>query len=161
MFTLKNALVAILALAGVVTAVPLDGPVSVTIDAADVSMISERSGCSQGACPDNNASFDFMIQFWQNESVDHNLAWFIYKIRVNDCGQCVSTTSSYDGCVDFTSCGRQQSICVDKANRRSHRIWKDLNHKTCYADTGTIWGACGFARETDLYWPVNEVACNW
>lgn len=52
MFTLKNALMAMFASAGVVTALPVDDPVSVTIRAPDVSVISERSGCSQGACPD-------------------------------------------------------------------------------------------------------------
>ncbi|OAF59134.1 hypothetical protein VC83_04171 [Pseudogymnoascus destructans] len=70
MFTLKNAFVAILALAGIVATVPVNDPESVTINATD------------GACPDNNASFDFMIQFWQDESVEHNLMVHL-QIRVN------------------------------------------------------------------------------
>ncbi|ELR01919.1 hypothetical protein GMDG_05097 [Pseudogymnoascus destructans 20631-21] len=55
MFTLKNAFVAILALAGIVATVPVNDPESVTINATD---------------------------FWQDESVEHNLMVHL-QIRVN------------------------------------------------------------------------------
>ncbi|OBT65166.1 hypothetical protein VE03_04703 [Pseudogymnoascus sp. 23342-1-I1] len=175
LFTLKNALVAMVVMAGAVRASPIDEPSTteatsivptsiIDIDISegfDVGEISVRSGCSQGVCPDNKAAFDFMKRFWQDYSSEHNLAWYTYNIRVNDCGQCVSKKSSSDGCADFTSCGRKQNICVDTSKRRAHRIWKDKNAKECYSLRYDQIGSCGLAKGSDFHWPYKKIKCTW
>ena len=121
---------------------------------AEFSTLSE---CEQGACPDFFANWDYRIAFfWFGDIAD-----IFYKFRSNDCGFCQDLSTNADGCLDFTSCGRDQSICVDWYNGRAHRIWKDVNHKTCYSLTWHIVGDCGLIKEQDIYRPYQEVPCNW
>ena len=175
LFAMKNALVAMVIMAGAVKASPIEEPFSteatsiepagiIDVEISEGSYVGElsvRSGCKQGTCPDNKAPFDFMNRFWQDYSSEHNLAWYTYNIRVDDCGQCVSKKTSSDGCADFTSCGRKQNICVDTSKRRAHRIWKDKNVKECYSLHYDQIGSCGLAKGSDFHWPSKKIKCNW
>jgi hypothetical protein len=96
LFTLKNALVAMVIMAGAARASPIDETsntevtsiVSTSVigrdisEGSDMGEISVRSDCNHGACPEYDVPFDFMKQLWQNQT-------YTYTIRVNDCGQCV------------------------------------------------------------------------
>ncbi|KFY33000.1 hypothetical protein V495_08526 [Pseudogymnoascus sp. VKM F-4514 (FW-929)] len=98
-FNLKNALAAMVVMAGAIRASPIDEPFNIEAtsiepnvvdidisEGADMGDISVRSGCSQGYCPDNKAPFDFMKRFWQDNNSEHNIAWYTCNIRINDCG---------------------------------------------------------------------------
>ncbi|KFY27564.1 hypothetical protein V491_00848 [Pseudogymnoascus sp. VKM F-3775] len=134
--------------------------------------ISTRSGpCSQGNCPDYNAPFDLVYQFVA-VPVQGDPPLTIFEsssiIRVNDCGQCLyhkvgSGLGAFvpGGCYDFTSCGRQQTICVDPGNTRAHRIWKDKNVKTCYGMKVETLGSCGPIKSRIVLHPKGTTACNW
>ncbi|KAF5563521.1 hypothetical protein FNAPI_2593 [Fusarium napiforme] len=89
-------------------------------------------------------------------------------IRVNDCNNCQRTKVGSSlggtvagGCLDFTSCGRAQTICVDPGKTRAHRIWKDKNVKTYYNLRVEDLGSCGFVRSRIVLHPTGETACNW
>ncbi|KAJ0274752.1 hypothetical protein COL940_009148 [Colletotrichum noveboracense] len=89
------------------------------------------------------------------------LTWGYYG-RWNDCGQCGRIQISGDGCFDFTSCGRKQSICVDTGHARAHRIWHDVGHKTCYNAARADLGNCGVVLTNSIIWyPTGETAYNW
>jgi hypothetical protein len=125
------------------------------------AMPAPASECSQGACPDFSANFDFIQSFWQDHSSEHNIIWYTYDVRVKDRGDCVDTSTSRDGCVDFNSCGRDQNICMDYPNQRAHRIWKDNGHKTCYSMTTHWIGDCGLRAQPTITYPYEEVPCTW
>lgn len=168
MMSLRSVLVASLAMVvSVVATVPqVQNPALSTATYNDAILESDGlvqilSGCDQGNCPDHNALFDFIKVFWWDSSSEHNIAYYLYHVRVNDCDSCQGISTSNDGCVDFNSCGRDQNICVDINNNRAHRIWKDNGHKTCYSIQWEVIGSCGLAAETHIFWPLAEVACNW
>lgn len=125
--------------------------------------------CNQGTCPDYDKAFDMMYTWSQQESPSPGnapptvIVWQDFQIRVNDCGKCYihRTGGTSGGCYDFTACNRAQSICVDGARHRGHRIWKDNGHKTCYAMDQVSLGSCGIIKERSIYRLVREVACNW
>lgn len=129
----------------------------------DANALTKRGGpCSQGNCPDFNAPFDFFSQRYVNAIDGRPLVTWAYYGRWNDCGQCGKILISKSGCWDFTSCGRKQSICVDTGKARAHRIWHDVNHKTCYKATRSDLGNCGVVLTNSVIWhPAGETACNW
>ncbi|KAF5621345.1 uncharacterized protein FTJAE_11374 [Fusarium tjaetaba] len=114
------------------------------------SMVILAGPCEQGTCPDYNAAFDLVYTF------------------INDCNNCQRTKVGSSlggtvagGCLDFTSCGRAQTICVDPGKTRAHRIWKDKNVKTCYNLRVEDLGSCGFVKSRIVLHPTGETACNW
>lgn len=137
LFTLKNALVAMVIMVGAIKASFIDGPfrakatsveptLIVDIDITGVGELSVRSGCNKGTCPDNSAPFYFMKRFWQDYRSEHNIAWYTYNIRVNDCGQCVSKKTTSYACGDFAPCRREQNICVVSTRARCALIGKNV-----------------------------------
>ncbi|KAF4978102.1 hypothetical protein F66182_17372, partial [Fusarium sp. NRRL 66182] len=85
--------------------------------------LTKRSGpCNQGTCPDFNAAFDFFARQYAQGVNGSSIIWWTYWGRWNDCNECGDIPTNADGCFDFTSCGRPQSICVDNTNFRAHRI---------------------------------------
>ncbi|KAL5348027.1 hypothetical protein ACLOAV_006507 [Pseudogymnoascus australis] len=125
--------------------------------------LTKRSGgCNQGECPDFHAAFDFYRQHYVTFSNGQALNYWFYWGRWNDCGQCGEVATSNDGCFDFTSCGRKQSICVDAKNSRAHRIWKDKGAKECYkTKRDYLLPACPPVAASDITHPIEKVACNW
>ncbi|KAG5761169.1 hypothetical protein H9Q72_010719 [Fusarium xylarioides] len=128
-----------------------------------------------GTCPDYNAGFDLVYTFTAvpvppSNPDDPPLTIFSSNsdIRVNDCNNCQRTKVGSSlggtvagGCLDFTSCGRPQTICVDPGKTRAHRIWKDKNVKTCYNLRVENLGDCGFVKVRIVLHPTGETACNW
>ncbi|KAI8306063.1 hypothetical protein K4K59_011690 [Colletotrichum sp. SAR11_240] len=129
----------------------------------DANGLTKRSGpCGQGDCPDFNAAFDFFSQRYVNAVNGGAIVTWGYYGRWNDCGQCGRIQISGDGCFDFTSCGRKQSICVDTGHARAYRIWHDVGHKTCYNAARADLGNCGVVLTNSIIWyPTGEAACNW
>lgn len=137
-----------------------------------ISTRAPASGpCAQGECPDYSAPFDLVYQFTA-VPVPGDPPTTIFEsssaIRVNDCGQCLYHKVGSNlgntvpgGCYDFNSCGRDQTICVDPGNTRAHRLWKDLNVKTCYHMQVEDLGSCGPIKSRIVLHPDNTVACNW
>lgn len=130
----------------------------------DTTLNKRSGGCNQGECPDFFASFDFyrqhIVTFNNVDGVALNY-WF-YWGRWNDCGQCGEVPTSNDGCFDFTSCGRKQSICVDAGNSRAHRIWKDRGDKSCYrVQRDYLLPVCPPVVASDITHPIEQVACTW
>lgn len=133
--------------------------------------------CEQGACPDHHATFDLLYSFVAvpvPPSTDcpgcPPLTTFESRsvIRVNDCGKCMGYKVGTNlgltvpgGCWSFKACGRDQVICVDPGKSRSHRIWKDKGHKTCYKMKSERLGSCGFIKTRILVSPNDQTACNW
>ncbi|KAK1853123.1 hypothetical protein CCHR01_04261 [Colletotrichum chrysophilum] len=116
----------------------------------------------KGDCPDFNAAFDFFSQRYVNAVNGGAVVTWGYYGRWNDCGQCGRIQISGDGCFDFTSCGRKQSICVDTGHARAHRIWHDVGHKTCYNAARADLGNCGVVLTNSIIWyPTGETVCNW
>lgn len=170
---LKQILVAVAAVALSVHATPL-AAVDITNTAlalelarsqeasVDAQGLTKRGACDQGDCPDFNAGFDFFAQRYVNAVNGQPIVYWGYWGRYNDCGQCSKIITSSDGCFSFTSCGRKQSICVDTKKFRAHRIWQDVNHKTCYSIAAAYYGNCGVVlTNSNVYHPTGEVACNW
>ncbi|KAH7205807.1 uncharacterized protein BKA55DRAFT_530288 [Fusarium redolens] len=134
--------------------------------------------CEQGTCPDYSALFDLVYTFTAITSpgipdpndpgkIPPSLTIFEAKsdIRVEDCGQCQRQkigSTMIDvvpgGCLDFTSCGRAQTICVDPGKRRAHRIWKDNGDKRCYGMKVERLGGCGFIKNRMVIHPSFVVA---
>lgn len=139
---------------------------------ATLSTRAALSGpCEQGDCPDYSAAFDLVYSFVA-VPVPGDPPLTIFEgssaIRINDCGQCLyhkvgsSVSDSVPGgCYDYNSCGRDQQICVDPGNTRAHRIWKDLNVKTCYHMAVEYLGGYGPVKSRVILHPDAEVACNW
>ncbi|KAI8265799.1 hypothetical protein K4K58_010682 [Colletotrichum sp. SAR11_239] len=129
----------------------------------DANGLTKKSGpCSQGDCPDFNAAFDFFSQRYVNTVNGGAIVTWGYYGRWNDCGQCGRIQISGDGCFDFTSCNRKQSICVDTGHARAHRIWHDVGRKTCYNAARADLGNCGVVLTNSIIWyPTEETACNW
>ncbi|KAG4253067.1 hypothetical protein FPRO03_07028 [Fusarium proliferatum] len=139
------------------------------------SMVILAGPCDQGTCPDYNAAFDLVYTFAAvpvppSNPGDPPLTIFSSNsdIRVNDCNNCQRTKVGSSlggtvagGCLDFTSCGRPQTICVDPGKYRAHRIWKDKNVKTCYNMKAENLGGCGFVKSRIVLHPNGETACNW
>lgn len=143
----------------------------------DLDIVARGSACSQGDCPDFNASFDLVYTFTAvPEPPDSScpgcppLTIFSSNsaIRVNDCKKCMRKKvgsslggSVPGGCYSFKGCGRAQTICVDPGKYRAHRIWKDKNHKTCYRMKVENLGGCGFVKSRIILRPDGTTACNW
>ncbi|KAF3395266.1 hypothetical protein DPV78_009079 [Talaromyces pinophilus] len=125
--------------------------------------LTKRSGgCNQGDCPDFSAAFDFYEQHYVSAVNCSDINYWIYWGRWNDCGQCGRVSTNKDGCFDFTSCGRKQSICVDTGKSRAHRIWKDNGHKSCYrTKRDYLLPACPPIASSDISHPIEQVACTW
>lgn len=119
--------------------------------------MSTMSGCEQGPCPDFDARVDLFT--W-----GFNYWW----VRINDCGECHSKRTSSDGCVDITTCGRRQSICIDRGRSRMHRIWTDIGARECYRVEHTVDGTpyCGtlpggFPARPSIWTQRQQVDCSW
>jgi hypothetical protein len=124
--------------------------------------LTKRSGCSQGNCPDFGNAFDLLEQHIVATVWDGVVNYWAYWGRWNDCGQCGKIQTSAGGCFDFTSCGRPQQICIDSANGRAHRIWKDNGAKGCYSIAAHYFtDACPPIFATNIKRPTGEVACTW
>ncbi len=124
--------------------------------------LAKRGGCSQGDCPDFFAAFDLLEQHIVAPVWGSPVNYWAYWGRWNDCGQCGKVQTSSDGCFDFTSCGRPQTICIDRNNGRAHRIWRDIGAKSCYSIKAEYFtDACPPIAATNLRRPTGQVACNW
>ncbi|KAJ4356388.1 uncharacterized protein N0V89_004421 [Didymosphaeria variabile] len=123
------------------------------------ALLSRASGCSQGECPDrdppfrSDAPWDLEFQFTvipDPSPVPFPIFTQEYHLRINDCDKCQRIkTGSYNnenGCYNFNSCGRDQTICIDDKNHRAHRIWKDNGHKDCFNLIVDPKGSCGFVK---------------
>jgi hypothetical protein len=102
-------------------------------------MVILAGPCEQGTCPDYKAAFDLVYTFSAVPVPPLTIFSSNSDIRVDDCNNCQRTKASSSlgdtvagGCLDFTSCGRAQIICVDPDKTRAYRIWKDKNAKKCY-----------------------------
>lgn len=85
-------------------------------------VLGNLSGCSQNTCPDYGTGFDLLLQQTPTSTGGTYDTWYG---RVGDCSLCQRFPTGPNGCFDFSSCGRNQVICVDIYNNRAHRIWKD------------------------------------
>lgn len=125
--------------------------------------LTKRSGgCNQGDCPDFFAAFDFYEQHIVTSFMGYSIVYWVYWGRWNDCGQCGEVQTGSNGCFDFTSCGRPQSICVDIGRSRAHRIWKDNGDKSCYlTQRDYLFPVCPPVAASDISHPIEQVACTW
>jgi hypothetical protein len=125
-------------------------------------LVKKSGACGQGDCPDFHAAFDFYSQHYLQVIEGKPIIYWAYWGRWNDCGQCGRTLTSKDGCFNFTSCGRKQSICVDSSKARAHRVWHDVGHKTCYNAARADYGNCGVGQTNSIIWyPSGETECTW
>ncbi|OBT84695.1 hypothetical protein VE02_06109 [Pseudogymnoascus sp. 03VT05] len=159
-FTLTNALMAMLIMAGAARASPTDETSNTEVtsivstgvidrdisEGSDMGETSVESDCKHGACPEYNVPFDFMEEIWQNQT-------YTYTIRVNDCGQCISVQASDGGCANFISCGIKQLICVDATKGRGFR---DKGGRKCFMMSRGKVGNCGLAKTTQIFWPAGK-----
>lgn len=133
----------------------IENTINMSPRAEAAKLVDVLSGCNQGSCPDRNAPFDMLVV--------QGKAYF-YFVRVNDCGQCMSFLTSFDGCVDFTSCGQQKSVCVDGRKLRAHWLNKKTGRRYCYKLQQHVTGKCqcqGLPCHPFTVTPGNEVPCTW
>jgi hypothetical protein len=136
-------------------------------------IVGAMSGpCDQGDCPDFDKPFDAIWTFMSMEvpggpdDPPLTVFWSDTLLRIEDCGECQShkiganLASMAGGCLDFRSCGREQTICTDPGKNRAHRIWKGYV-KTCYHMTRVFLGDCGHIKERQIFRVVGEVPCTW
>ncbi|TFK95541.1 hypothetical protein BDV98DRAFT_577581 [Pterulicium gracile] len=124
------------------------------------------ASCDEATCPVFVTPFDLVrhvISLEDSGPLPGPLIFEHWAGRVNDCGQCIYTTTGRDGCWDFTSCGRPQQICVDRNNNRASRVWKDGGPggtKVC-SWTHMSWSTCDRGRWSEVWAPIGDTTCAW
>ncbi|OBT58435.1 hypothetical protein VE04_01717 [Pseudogymnoascus sp. 24MN13] len=130
-------------------------------------ILARGGACGQGNCPDYNDGVDLIYQWTVipqpgvGGAPPIPLVTMEYHGRWNHCGKCGRVKTSGDGCFSFTGCGVKQDVCIDKKNKRMHRIYRDKNIKKCWGIKQHDLGGCGFIKETLIWEPTNQISCNW
>lgn len=120
-------------------------------------VLGNLSGCSQNTCPDYGTGFDLLLQQTPTSTGGTYDTWYG---RVGDCSLCQRFPTGPNGCFDFSSCGRNQVICVDIYNNRAHRIWKDNGAKGCYYTSYSAFD-CGGGNVMKVWTPGPATGCTW